>query len=59
MIKTNGNVYSSGENTYGTIGNGTRTNYNEHTLVGKRNFKIEPESKKMRVGDVEDVTVKG
>ena len=58
-IRTNGSVYSAGDNTYGQIGNGTRTDYNEHTLVGKRNFKIEPESKTMRVGDVEDVTVKG
>lgn len=39
----------AGNNEYGSIGNGTRTNYNEYTLVGNRNFTVEPETKTMKI----------
>lgn len=49
LIKNTGNVYASGLNEYGSIGNGTRKNNTEYTLVGDRNFKVEPENKTMEV----------
>lgn len=42
IIENTGSVYASGNNTYGSIGNGTRISETEHTLVGDRDFKIEP-----------------
>lgn len=49
----------AGENIYGSLGNGTRQDELEHTLVGNRNFKIEPETKTMREGDQEQITIIG
>lgn len=59
IIENTGNVYASGNNQYGSIGNGTRNNEVEHILVGDRNFKIEPETATMKVGDVEQVKITG
>lgn len=59
IIENTGNVYASGENTYGSIGNGTRTAIQEHTLVGNRIFEIEQASKTMREGDQELIDVIG
>lgn len=33
IIENTGNVYASGNNTYGQLGNGTRNSELEHTLV--------------------------
>lgn len=49
IIENTGNVYASGNNTYGQLGNGTRTDELEHTLVGDRDFKIEPKTATMKV----------
>jgi len=59
IIENSGNVYAAGLNEYGSIGNGTRDDHTEYTLVGDRNFKVEPENKTMKVGDVEEITIKG
>lgn len=40
-------------------GNGTRENTEEYTLVGNRKFTAEPESKTMKVGDIEEIEIKG
>ena len=49
IIETTGNVYSAGENTYGSLGNGTREASLEHLLIGNRAFEIMPETATMRV----------
>lgn len=49
IIETTGNVYASGNNTYGQLGNGTRNSEQEYTLVGDRDFKIEPKTATMKV----------
>lgn len=49
----------AGNNTYGQLGNGTRNNETEYTLVGDRDFKIEPKTKTMKVGDTEEIKVSG
>ena len=59
IINNAGNLYSAGYNAYGSLGNGTRTDSTEHTLVGNRQFKVEPKSATMKVGDEENVTVTG
>lgn len=59
IIENSGNVYAAGYNKYGSIGNGTRVDTNEYTLVGNRNFKIDPITKIMKVGDIEEITIKG
>ncbi len=59
IINNAGNLYSSGYNAYGSLGNGTRTDSTEHSLVGNRQFKLEPKSATMKVGDEENVTVTG
>ena len=48
-----------GNNQYGSLGNGTRDNKEEYTLVGNRNFKIDPITKTMKVGDIEEIEIKG
>ena len=59
IIENTGNVYASGNNEYGSIGNGTRDASLEHILVGERIFKVEPESATMKVGDVENIEING
>lgn len=59
IIENTGNVYAAGENTYGSIGNGTRTSMQEHTLVGNRIFEIEQVNRTMREGDQELINVMG
>ncbi len=59
IIENVGSVYASGNNEYGSLGNGTRTESLEHILVGERAFKAEPESATMQVGDEEDIKVTG
>lgn len=49
----------AGNNEYGSLGNGTRTSEKEYTLVGNRKFKVEPETKTMKVGDIEEIEIKG
>lgn len=59
IIENTGNVYAKGGNKYGSIGDGTREDKEEYTLVGDRNFEIEPITKTMREGDVEEITIIG
>ena len=59
IIENEGNVYAAGNNEYGSIGNGTRQNKDEHTLVGDRTFKIDSQTAIMSVGDVEEITIEG
>lgn len=59
IIENTGNVYASGANQYGSIGNGRRQEELTHTLVGDRKFGIEPESKTMREGDSERIEIIG
>ena len=59
IIENTGSVYASGYNEYGSIGNSTRNDEVEHTLVGDREFKIEPITSAMKVGDVENINVTG
>ncbi len=49
IIENTGNVYASGMNTYGQIGNGRRIDEIEHTLVGDRDFKIDPITATMKI----------
>ena len=57
IIKTDGTVYAKGINTYGQLGNSTREDsLTEFTLVGDREFSVEPESAIMYVNDVETLT---
>ncbi|MCI8397651.1 MAG: hypothetical protein HFJ52_08670 [Clostridia bacterium] len=59
IIENTGEVYAAGTNTYGSIGNGTRDDSTEHTLVGDRNVKIDPLNKTMTIGETENITLKG
>ena len=57
IIKTDGTVYARGINQYGQLGNSTREDsLTEFTLVGDREFSVEPESAIMYVNDVEKLT---
>ncbi len=57
IIQNTGSVYAAGDNTYGSIGNGTRDGSTDHTIVGDRVMKIEPENKSMRIGETEDIEI--
>lgn len=59
IIENTGNVYATGNNEYGSLGNGTRISEVEHILVGDRNFKVEPITATMKVGDKEQIEIKG
>lgn len=59
LIENTGNIYASGNNEYGSLGNGTRESTKEHTLVGKRIFEVNPKAATMSVGDEEEITVIG
>ena len=67
IIDTHGFVYSSGDNSLGQIGNGTKeettaVSYGKsltHTIVGGRDFEVEPVEAIMEVNDVEDLKIKG
>lgn len=59
IIETRGMVYASGNNEYGAIGNGTRKSTNQYTLVGDRRFEVEPMTKTMKIGDKEEIAIKG
>lgn len=59
IIQNTGNVYAAGANTYGSIGNGTRTEELEHTLVGDRKFEVKPITATMKEGDIENVDIQG
>lgn len=59
IIETTGRVYANGDNTYGSLGNGTRESKDDYVLVGDRKFTIEPITKTMREGDREEVEIKG
>ncbi len=59
IIANDGNVYASGKNTYGSIGNGTRKDASTHTLVGDRKFEIEPIVATMQIADTEEIQILG
>ena len=67
IVDTHGFVYSAGDNSLGQIGNGTKedttaSSYGRaltHTIVGGRDFKIEPEETIMEVNDIENLKIKG
>lgn len=59
IIENTGEVYSAGTNTYGSIGNGTRDDSADHTLVGDRNVKIDPINKTMTIGETEHLNLQG
>ncbi len=59
IIENTGNVYGAGNNQYGSLGNGTREERIIHTLIGQREFTVEPESAIMHIGDKEDISVIG
>ncbi len=58
IIENNGNVYGSGKNEYGALGNSTRTDSLVHTLVGNKKYEVLPKSKIMTVNDTETLEVK-
>ena len=57
IIENTGLIYASGDNEYGELGNSSRTQSKEHTLVGDRKFSIEPETKIMTINDKETPTI--
>ncbi|MBQ2938059.1 MAG: cadherin-like beta sandwich domain-containing protein [Clostridia bacterium] len=65
-ILNTGFVYAAGNNTYGELGNGTSENEESttkdnslvHTLVGDRNFEIEPTSNTLEINEIEEVGIK-
>jgi len=57
IIENTGNLYSAGNNEYGSLGNSTRINSSVHTTVGNREFYIVPAFKIMSVNDVEDLSL--
>ncbi len=59
IIENTGSVYGAGNNEYGSLGNGTRNESTEHTLVGQREFTVEPESATMHIGDTEEISAIG
>ncbi len=59
VIQNTGLVYAKGDNTYGSIGNGTRESEEDYALVGERNLKIEPQNKTMAIGETENINLKG
>ncbi len=56
IIKTDGTVYAKGSNRYGQLGNSTRIDSENFTLIGDRKFIIEPETKVMHENDIEYLT---
>ena len=67
IVDIYGYVYSAGENSLGQIGNGTKEDTSassygrslEHTIVGGRDFNIDPVEAIMEVNDVEDLNITG
>lgn len=59
VIKNTGLVYAKGDNTYGSIGNGTRETAIDYVIVGKRELIIEPQNKSMTIGETEEIELKG
>ena len=67
IVDTDGYVYASGANNLGQIGNGTKedltaSSYQRtltHTIVGVRDFDVEPLSSIMEVNDVEELNIVG
>lgn len=41
------------------FGNGARKNTENYTLVGDRNFEVDPNTKTMKIGDKEEIEIKG
>ena len=66
IISNTGFIYSAGDNKRGELGNGTNDNdqsttkYNSivHTLVGDRNFEIDPENNTLEINEIEDINIK-
>ena len=66
IISNTGFIYSAGDNKRGELGNGTSDNdqsttkYNSivHTLVGDRNFEIDPENNTLEINEIEDINIK-
>ena len=66
IISNTGFIYSAGDNKRGELGNGTSENdqsttkYNSlvHTLVGDRNFEIDPENNTLEINEIEDINIK-
>jgi len=58
IIENTGNVYGSGKNEYGALGNSTRNESLIHTLVGNKKYDVLPKSKIMTVNDTEILEVK-
>ena len=66
VISNTGFIYSAGDNKRGELGNGTNENdqsttkFNSlvHTLVGDRNFEIEPENNTLEINEIEDINIK-
>ena len=66
IISNTGFIYSAGDNKRGELGNGTSENdqsttkYNSivHTLVGDRNFEIDPENNTLEINEMEDINIK-
>ena len=66
IISNTGFIYSAGNNKRGELGNGTSENdqsttkYNSlvHTLVGDRNFEIDPENNTLEINEIEDINIK-
>ena len=59
IIDNLGNVYASGNNKYGSMGNGTRKSKDEHSLVGERDFKVDKIADTMYVSDKEEIVISG
>ncbi len=59
VILTDGTVYAKGNNKYGQLGNSTRIDSEKFTLIGDRQFNIDPETATMKVGDIENIDIQG
>ena len=59
IIQNTGEVYAAGTNTYGSIGNGTRNDSTDYTLVGDRTVKVNPLNKTMTIGEEEQLNLTG
>ncbi len=58
IIQNDGFVYASGRNNHGQLGNSMQDDSLTHTLVGDRNFEINPDNIIMTVNDVKDLEIK-
>lgn len=57
IISNEGYIYASGVNNLGQLGNTTQNDETDYVLVGDTQFKVEPESGVMHIGDEEEIKI--